>query len=144
MVSQDIKKTLKQKGYKLTEQRRIIIEILDNYSEPCTAQQVFERAYLRCEMNFSTVYRNLELLSKLKILNKLNIKEGVTHFELKSSEHVHHVICKECGEMKTVNICPYKHLNSTSLEAIGFTATEHKFEIYGFCNKCNNKLEKQI
>ncbi len=132
-----IEKQLRNKGYKLTEQRSILIDILNKSETPCTAQEVYEAARQKCNINFSTVYRNLELLSKLKIITSLNIKQGVTHFEIMGAGHHHHAICKGCGEVQVIEICPCHSLDSRMLEQLGFTPTELKFEIYGYCSKCN-------
>ncbi len=93
-------------------------------------------------INFSTIYRNLELLSNLEIIDKLQIESGVSHYELCGSAHHHHIICKSCGETRGIDICPYANMGEEQLKAMGFKATDHKFEIYGYCSKCNLKRSK--
>lgn len=134
----DIENMLREKGYKLTEQRRIIIEAFDKCPAHYTAQEIFEKVKARnVSINFSTVYRNLELLCSLNVINKLNISNGVSHFELKHSEHHHHAVCLGCGEMQAIDLCPYSEANSNKLQEAGFTPVEHRFEIYGYCKKCS-------
>lgn len=134
-----IEDTLKEKGYKLTGQRRLIIEAFESDSSHYTAQEVFESVKAQNpSINFSTVYRNLELLCKLGIVHKLNINSGMSHFELKDSgHHHHHMICLQCGEMQGLDLCPYSETYNKKLREMGFQAVEHKFEIYGYCKKCN-------
>ncbi len=141
MSLEKIEVLLREKGYKLTEQRRLILAILQSNSVPHTAQEVYDLVKLAySNINFSTIYRNLELMSELGIVDKMNLKSGVSHFEINDrEEHHHHVICKGCGETKAIDFCPYKMINNEELDKLGFSATEHKFEIYGFCNKCNAK-----
>lgn len=133
---------LRDKGYKLTEQRRLIIRAFIESPGHHTAQEIFDMVKEKClEINFSTIYRNLELLSGLEIINKLQLESGISHYELTGSAHHHHLICKKCGEMKEINICPYASLGDEQLKAIGFKATDHKFEIYGYCSKCSHSKE---
>lgn len=132
-----IESVLKDNGYKLTEQRKLIIEVFEEKNGPYTAQEVFDRVKLKSsKIDFSTIYRNLELLSSLNIINKLIINSGVSHFELQGRRHHHHLICKGCGEMKEIDICPFGDYED-KLRASGFEPTEHRFEIYGYCSKCS-------
>jgi len=134
-----IESTLRDLGYKLTGQRRIIIEAFEQCPAHYTAQEIYEKVRRQnANINFSTVYRNLELLCKLGVIHKLNISSGISHFELKHSDHHHHhVICLKCGDMQSIDLCPYGDLKSNELEHLGFMPVEHKFEIYGYCKKCN-------
>ncbi|MGE5630442.1 MAG: Fur family transcriptional regulator [Caulobacteraceae bacterium] len=138
-----IERTLKEKGYKLTGQRRLIVEIFEEQPGPYTAQEIYSKARLKNEnINFSTIYRNLELLSSLNIVNKLNISSGTSHFELCRLGHHHHLICKGCGEMQEIDICPFGQLEEEKLRSVGFEPTEHRFEIFGYCSKCAGTGEK--
>lgn len=133
-----IEEKLRGMGYKLTGQRRLIIEVFEENPFHYTAQEIFEK--VKCKnssINFSTIYRNLELLCRLNVVSKLNISSGISHFELKDTQHHHHLICLCCGDMKKVDICPYNQLNTNKLDELGFVPLEHKFEIYGYCKKCS-------
>lgn len=135
----DIESILRNQGYKLTGQRKIIIEAFDKCPAHYTAQEIYEKVKTRnANINFSTVYRNLELLCKLGIIHKLNISSGISHFELKHSDHHHHhVICLKCGDMQSIDLCPYGELKNSELDCLGFVPVEHKFEIYGYCRECS-------
>ena len=129
---------LKEKGYKLTEQRRSIIEAFNENPGHHTAQKIFELVKSKLKgINFSTIYRNLELLSTLEIISKLYDESGISHYELFGRTHHHHIICKRCGETMEIDICPYANMGEDKLSTMGFKVTGHKFEIYGYCSKCN-------
>lgn len=129
---------LKGKGYKLTEQRRLIIRVFNENPGHHTAQGVFNLVKEKSEgINFSTIYRNLELLSTLEIIDKLHIESGISHYELCGRVHHHHIICKSCGETREIDICPYVNQGEEQLRTMGFKVTDHKFEIYGYCSKCS-------
>ncbi len=129
---------LKDKGYKLTEQRRLIIEVFNDSPGHYTAQEIFDLVKEKSKsINFSTIYRNLELLSILGIINKLYIESGINHYELCGQVHHHHIICKRCGETREIDICPCEVIGEEQLKSMGFKITDHKFEIYGYCSKCS-------
>ncbi len=134
---ENLELTLREKGYKLTEQRRIIIRAFLVSPGHHTAQEILDMVRESCkDINFSTIYRNLEMLCRLDIINKLQIESGISHYELNGLSHHHHIICKKCGETKEIDVCPYASLEDEQLESLGFKATDHKFEIYGYCSKC--------
>lgn len=138
----EIELILRDKGYKLTEQRRLIIRAFIESPGHHTAQEIFDLVKDRCkDINFSTIYRNLELLCDLDIINRLQIESGISHYELSGLAHHHHIICKKCGEMKEIDFCPYASLGEEQLKALGFKVTDHKFEIYGYCRKCSLSKE---
>ena len=131
---------LKENGYKLTKQREAIIQVLKENDGHYNANELFNMVAREISgINFSTIYRNLELLVKLEIVNKLSIEEGLNHFELADKGHHHHVICKSCGKVKEIDLCPYKEFEKSKLKEIGFKPMEHRFEIYGLCSKCMKK-----
>lgn len=129
---------LTEKGYKLTKQRQAILQVFEESNKHLlTAQEVFELAISSHPkgMNFSTVYRNLEILTQINILNKVVIGPGLSGFELTNlNQHHHHLICKSCGRTSTINFCPFEALNPEVME--GFEPTDHKFEVYGYCKSC--------
>ena len=138
MEKEALTSRLTEKGYKLTKQRQAILQVFQEANKHLlTAQEVFELAISSNAkgMNFSTVYRNLEILTQINILNKVVMGQGLSAFELTNqNQHHHHLICKSCGKTKTLNFCPFETLGSEVME--GFVPTEHKFEIYGYCKGC--------
>lgn len=132
---------LKSKGYKLTQQRKVIIDVLGSKVGPHTANEIFSFVSNKYSgINFSTIYRNLELLVRLGIVEKLNLNDGYCHFKLAGEKHHHHVICNKCGEIREIDICPFSEImGKAKLEDIDFEPIDHKFEIYGLCSKCRDK-----
>lgn len=141
MTGIEFYKQLKDIGCKLTEQRKIIIDVLIENTGHYTAEEIFHFAKRKnSKMNFSTIYRNLELLTNHKIIEKLSIKDGVNHYELNGLDHHHHVICNKCGQMAQIDMCPYieNHL-AEEIKNMNFRPTNHKFEIYGLCARCSKE-----
>jgi len=131
----EILQELKKKGYKVTRQREAILSVLgEDEHQLLTAQEIFERILeMGSATNFSTVYRNLEILLQENIIRKVELNREAAYYELNcSGDHHHHLICKQCGSIQTTNFCPLDKLGDEN----GFIPVEHKFEIYGYCKDC--------
>ncbi|WP_422446550.1 Fur family transcriptional regulator [Thermoanaerobacterium sp. DL9XJH110] len=136
----DVEKLLKENELKVTPQRKAILQVLEKSKALLNAQELFQEVIkLVPGTNFSTIYRNLDLLLSRGILCRIASESGGVLYELRRrGNHHHHVICKGCGAAIPVDFCPMKAMEK-ELDARGFTPTEHRFEIYGYCNKCYRK-----
>jgi Fe2+ or Zn2+ uptake regulation protein len=136
-----VKNKLRENGYKLTNQRKAIIEVLfEHRGKFLTAEEIYTKTKEKySQTNFSTVYRNLDILECTDIIHKTNITEGASIYELScNDEHHHHIICKGCGKTEAIEFCPFDEIFN-KVETKNFTLTEHRFELYGYCNDCESK-----
>jgi len=97
-----IKKQLHAASYKLTPQREAtVLVLLEHEADHLSAEDVFLLVKEKSpEIGLATVYRTLELLTDLKIVDKINFGDGVSRFDLRqegSAHFHHHLICIECG-----------------------------------------------
>lgn len=136
-----IEKRLKEKNYKLTNQRKAIIEVFfENKDNLLSADEIYEKTILKYPgTNSSTVYRNLDVFVISEIIHKTNINGSSASYELIDDDTHHHLmICKDCGKTETIEFCPFEEIRN-KLKAQNFKLTDHKFELYGYCNKCDKK-----
>ena len=92
---------LKSNGYKITPQRRAVINALLKYEHFATAQQLLEDVKeSNPDISLDTIYRILSLLMRLDKVHKIDMKnsEGAA-FELVKDGHHHHLICLKCGKV---------------------------------------------
>ncbi|MDA8353623.1 MAG: Fur family transcriptional regulator [Firmicutes bacterium] len=131
---------LKSKGYKYTGKRERLVQIFDRENRYLTAKEVL--AQMQGEypgLSVDTVYRNLSLFERLGIIEGTEW-EGERRYRFHCGDHHHHhLICKECGRTRQLNLCP---MNAILGEPDDFIITEHKFEIYGYCQECEPASEK--
>lgn len=131
---------IKKKGLKLTQQRLCIVEVLVEEGRHITAQQLYDKAIKKLhDINFSTIYRNLEILVYNDIVRKFSLSENAAYYELRDAIHHHHLICKKCGKVIELGYCPYNNIDNEMLKNTGFQAQEHVFDIYGYCKDCKIK-----
>ena len=134
-----LKEELRDRGYKLTKQRESLLDALAEIKAPTTARELCQQIIKKNpSVNFSTVYRNLEMLVEEGLVSQLELGRGASYYELKwSDKHYHHMICKGCGKIQKTDFCPFKHMPPTR----DFVPIEHRFEIYGFCRGCMREKE---
>jgi Fe2+ or Zn2+ uptake regulation protein len=141
-----IENKLKDSGYKLTNQRKAIIEVLfEHKGQFITAEEIYKKTQEKHpDTNFSTVYRNLIILENTGIIHNTRIDSEPSVYEIiDSSSHHHHIICKGCGRTESIDFCPLKEINA-KLNNKDFTLTDHKFELYGYCRECTaNSIKKE-
>lgn len=133
----DAEKLLKKQQLKVTSQRKAIIRVLQDTDTVLSAQDIFSEVIkILPGINFSTIYRNLDVLMARGILCRITPESGGVLYELRRENgHHHHVICKKCGTSIPLTYCPMEDIRRKLAEK-GFTPTEHRFEIYGYCDKC--------
>lgn len=139
-----LKELLKQKGLKFTTQRRIIFEILKKHQgDHLTAEEIYELVKKECpEIGLATIYRTVQLLQELKLIERLNLDDGYIRYEIGKNEdehHHHHLICNICGQVYEVKDDLLDALEDQIKEKYDFIVTDHKVKFYGICNKCQIK-----
>ncbi|MBM7705745.1 Fur family zinc uptake transcriptional regulator [Chryseomicrobium aureum] len=126
---------LKENGFKRTDKRERLVELLTKTDKYVTAKNVATE--LREDypsMSFDTIYRNLHTFVELGILEETELS-GEKHFRMHCDvdHHHHHFICMECGDTKQIAICP---IDSIKQEIPGYAIENHKLEVYGKCPEC--------
>lgn len=130
---------LKIDGYRITEQRKAILEVLVlNNNNLISVEDIHDKSKkIYPKTNMSTVYRNLEILKELNVIYAVFAENGTTLYKLicSSEHHHHHIICKNCGKTEVINFCPLDTFKKLSKDK-NFNLTDHKIELYGYCIDC--------
>ncbi|MCB2487451.1 ferric iron uptake transcriptional regulator, partial [Listeria monocytogenes] len=75
--------------------------LLENEKDNLSAEEVFLRVKdIAPDTRLATVYRTLELLTELRVVDKINFGDGVSRYDLRQegAKHIHHhLVCLECG-----------------------------------------------
>lgn len=137
---EDIKKKLINKNFKFTPQRESILKtLIENRGKHLSAEEVYDNTREKNpEIGLATVYRTLDLLSEVDILQKLNFEDGKVRYEFKDerAHHHHHLICLKCGSVSEFEGDLLDSLEKAITHKTGFYVTNHKLKFYGYCNKC--------
>ena len=144
-MQEEFKTLLKQNGLKVTTQRIAILEVLKNRPEEhLTAEQIYEVVKQKYpEIGLATVYRTIQVLSDLNLIDKLNLDEGCVRYEISRNarevHHHHHLICLECGSVFTFCDDLLENLEKRIEDTMGFSVSDHEVKLYGQCVSCRNK-----
>lgn len=107
---------------------------------PASAEEIRLKAQLPAT-NLVTVYRNLEALSAMGVLQRIPLENGTQLFELTSQgEHYHHLICRECHQAERLDVCMGKELTKMA-KAQGYSKVNHIMEVYGVCKECDSSKD---
>jgi Fe2+/Zn2+ uptake regulation proteins len=132
---------LKKNGLRITENRRLILEILEKEQEPMTADEIFLEMRKQRELNFSTVYRILSALTEKEILLKSIGGDKIAYYQLNKHNHSHYIVCSECRKRVPIEDCPLEEIGEKLVEKTGFHITGHNLEFIGECPECMKKKE---
>lgn len=132
-------KILKDNGLKITGNRRLMLEILEEKHEPVTADEIFLEARKKSELNFSTVYRILSVLTEKNIVMKSIRDDGKFYYQINNHQHNHYLVCSECRKRIPLEECPLKEIGEKLVEKTGFHITGHNLEFIGECPECMKK-----
>ncbi|WP_020008369.1 Fur family transcriptional regulator [Salinicoccus albus] len=141
---QSIKDALQEARYKLTPQREVTVKVLlENEKDHLSAEDVFMKVKDKYpEIGLATVYRTLELLSDLKVLDKINFGDGVSRYDLRKegAKHFHHhLVCMECGSVEEIEEDLLVEVEKTVEKDYDFKILDHRLTFHGICKKCQTK-----
>lgn len=144
MLYESLRKELRSKKYRMTAQREIVLKIFAESGERhLGAEDVYRKLVeKRYRISKATVYRTVELLSKLGFLRKLEFGEGVYRYELAApdAETLHqHLICKSCGELLEIDEQIVKQLVQNVEKQTGYIVKDYDVKFFGLCPKCQRK-----
>ncbi|NBG87635.1 Fur family transcriptional regulator [Isachenkonia alkalipeptolytica] len=139
-----LKGRLKEKGSKLTPQRRATLNvIIENKGEHLNTEEIYELVRKDCpEIGLATVYRTLQLLEEMDIISRINLDDGCSRYEIKTDDEDHqhhHLICQECSKIIEVKIDLLDHLEKEIEKEYDFDIKDHKLKFFGLCTDCKQK-----
>jgi Fur family ferric uptake transcriptional regulator len=120
-----------QAGLKMTGQRKVILQILQEAEDHPCVETVFERARLRdSSISIATVYRTLNLLDELDLVVRHEFNENFSRYEL-NKEHHHHLIDLETGDVVEFQNDRLERLMQQMADELGYELIDHRLELYG-------------
>ena len=143
-----IKQQLQAQQYKLTPQREATLRVLlENEEDHLSAEDVFMLVKQKYpDIGLATVYRTLELLSELHVVEKMNFGDGVARYDLRNENnrhHHHHLICVQCHAVEEIMEDWLGPLEDRLEREYNFTVLDHRLDFHGVCRKCKAKEDEQ-
>ena len=134
---------LKSRGIRLTSQRRVVVQVMESASRHMDAGEILDFAQ-KIDPNITrvTVYRTLELLKKLGLIDELDLLHlrGHRHYYESHGPRDHiHVACISCGKVREFESDLYEELKQQISRDCGIEISVTRTEVGGICNDCRQK-----
>jgi len=128
---------LRNKGYKATPQRIAICRIALHNREHPTAQRIYnEVKKVHPTVSLATVYKTLQVLRDLDLIQELNLPQGQTRFDPYIKPHIN-LICQQCGKIEDLDDPTAREISERVSAATKFKPNGQRIEVYGMCQKCS-------
>lgn len=136
-VSEDWLNLLQAEGGRVTAPRRAVVEILADSDRAMDPGEIYERARKRHPaMGLVTVYRTLEKLEALRLVERIHQPGGCHAFVRAAQGHEHVLLCEKCGRALRFVGDDLEALIAAVQRRTGFIIHEHWLQLFGLCPAC--------
>lgn len=132
---------LRRRGLRVTEQRRLILELAWSTHDHFTAEDLYGWARQRdVRASRATVYRTLNLLVEGGFLAPLDGGQGQMLYEHILGHHHHdHMICLACGRILEFRSEEIERIQEEEARRRGFQVVDHTLTLEGYCARCRRQ-----
>ena len=131
-----IEKKCIDKGVRLTDQRKIIAQIMSSSNDHPDVDELYKRVTkIDSKISIATVYRTVKLFEEVGILAKHEFKGGKARYEEVNEGHHDHLIDIKSGEIIEFVDYEIEKLQKKVAEKYGYKLVDHKLELYGIRKK---------
>jgi len=138
-IKDELKKIVKQRGLKYTEQREIVLEVLLKAKGHLTAEEVYHEVKLAnpdSNIGIATVYRSLSFLEEVHLITSITFGTDGKKYESNSKKHHDHLICVSCGKIIEFMDEEIEKKQEKIARDNGFKITSHVMQLLGNCSNC--------
>lgn len=136
---EELKKIVKQKGLKYTEQREIVLVILMNAEGHLSAEEIYNEIktkYPDSNVGIATVYRALSFLEEVNLITSITFGTDGKRYESNAKSHHDHLICTSCGKIVEFVDEEIEKRQERIAKKNKFNITSHSMQLYGTCENC--------
>lgn len=133
----ELRETLRGSGRRLTDQRQLLLELLQEHGGHLDAHELYRLAQERDpRLNLSTVYRTLGLLRDLGLVDEQHLGEDHHHYELKAPATHYHLVCRTCGSVVEFTSPLIEQLKDAVGRELDYTIADAQVDLLGTCAAC--------
>jgi len=122
----------KKKGVRLTEQRKVIAQVMASSSDHPDVDELHQRVNkIDSKISIATVYRTVKLFEEAGVVSKHDFKGGKARYEKSPEEHHDHLIDVNSGEIIEFVDEDIELLQKKVADKLGYTLVDHRLELYG-------------
>ncbi len=128
---------LHDNGYRLTGARKAVVETVAASKHALTPVEVYDAARKRYRaLGLVTVYRTLEKLEELRLIQRVHQHEGCQAFITLGQGHQHLLLCQNCGRVSFFEGDDLDKLIASISRKTGYSIREHWLQLFGLCKNC--------
>src|SRR5215470_2420417 len=135
-----LQNALRQRGIRLTRQRRVILQVMDTAEQHLDVDQILDRAQkIDPDVHLVTVYRTIDLLKRQGLIDELDLLHlrGDRHYYETHGPRDHiHVACLRCGKVREFESRLYEQLKEQIARDFHMKVTVSRTEVGGYCAEC--------
>jgi Fur family ferric uptake transcriptional regulator len=133
-MTKDLIKILRERGYRLTPQREMILAAIIQSGDHMSAEDVFNKVQEQSSaINLATIYRTLDMLVEEGLACRTDLGTG-EHMYATNQHGPHiHLICRKCGYACDADYALLEQLEETILSEYDFVPDLHHIAIFGIC-----------
>jgi Fur family ferric uptake transcriptional regulator len=138
-VIDELKKIIKEKGMKYTEQRAVILQILVNLDDHLNAEdihKIIQKENPNQNIGIATIYRTLNFLEEVKLISSISFGSEGKKYEGNTKEHHDHLICTKCNSIIEFLDEQIELRQEKIGQKNNFIIEDHTMQIYGICENC--------
>jgi Fur family transcriptional regulator, ferric uptake regulator len=132
---EDLKRTLHQRGLRMTPQRQLVLDAVRTLGHATPEQICAQVQTVAPAVNITTIYRTLDLLEKLGVVRHTHLGHGAPNYSEQEHQHVH-LVCHECGAVVESPSDLMNGLAERLREVAGFELDVTHVALSGHCADC--------
>ncbi|MCL0091899.1 transcriptional repressor [Dehalococcoidales bacterium] len=137
LTERKIANILRQYGYKITPQRRLIIKTIASSQDRLTPIGIYNKVHQdHPNIGLATIYRTLEILAKLELICELHAGGSCHSYTISAPHNHHHLICSNCGVVVDFTGGELRKVQQNLSGKTGFRIDDHLLEFIGLCPAC--------
>lgn len=130
---------LRDQGFKVTPQRLAIYQTLASTKSHPSAEMIFnELQPIYPTMSLATVYKTMEILKELGLVQILNAGEDSFRYDARTDDHSH-IRCMSCGSVEDLEHVDQEAFVAQVAGKSPYKIIGQQFYFYGICPKCQNQ-----
>lgn len=135
-LSATARRAINSTGGRMTSQRRTLLRIIQDSEDHLDAEEIHRRAHQQGEqVSLSTVYRTLDLLKRLELVDELHLWDEHHHYEKTEREHCH-LVCQVCGDVTEISGKVVERMKALAGSSEGFNIERAQMDFVGTCRRC--------
>jgi Fur family ferric uptake transcriptional regulator len=131
---------LRGAGFRSGGARAAVLDLLAGQNCCASAQEIHEqlRGGKNRSVGIASVYRVLDVLAELRLVQRVDVGDGIARFEpaLPDGDHHHHVVCDDCGKVEPFSDPSLETAIARASQRLGYSVDAHEVVLRGECGDC--------